>query len=272
MTSFVIYDRDSAERYRGDGQTFRDVVVAAVKDKVDLREAVFLCEDLSGIDFFEVDLTGAVFCESNLCGSNFEGATLVNTNFTGADLSKSNLSGANFMGADLFCATLTGSTLVFTSFVGVEIQETDLSECVFTNTFFGGVDLYCSDVHGARFLCDGMSEAAVLKVALGSGYVSGYPWRAFWVDNGARNRDEGILFGLNGKFGLLSEWKERTQEWLAHSGMIPPLSGGPSILTLDGRQLIPIRMMGCLFTMIEEQAEVAAYDLRHSRALWGFQP
>ena len=111
-------------------------VVAAVKAKVDLRDADLRGVNFSGAYLRDVNLSGVNLSGVNLSGVNLSGVNLGGANLRDADLSDVNLSGVNLSDADLRDADLSGVNLG-----GANLRDADLS-----GVSLGGANL--SDANG----------------------------------------------------------------------------------------------------------------------------
>jgi len=82
-------------------ETIREVLLDAVKNKINLAHADLRYANLSGANLSGADLSGA----------NLRGANLSDADLSGADLILADLSGANLSGADLSDANLSDANL-----------------------------------------------------------------------------------------------------------------------------------------------------------------
>jgi hypothetical protein len=96
----------NAVLYTGGGESLRDVVEQAGKDRAYLRGA-----DLSGAYLSGADLSGAGLRDAYLSRAYLSGAYLSGADLSGADLSGADLRGADLRGADLSGAGLRGAYL-----------------------------------------------------------------------------------------------------------------------------------------------------------------
>jgi len=76
-----------------DGDSLKDAVVNAVKEKINLSGANLSGANLSGANLYGADLSGANLSGANLSGANLYGADLSGANLYGADLRGANLGG-----------------------------------------------------------------------------------------------------------------------------------------------------------------------------------
>ncbi len=105
MNTFEIKNRFTGTvLYSGDGETLRDVVVAAVNSGANLSRA-----SLSGADLTDASLSGANLSGANLFAANLDAAYLRGADLGGADLGVADLRGANLRAADLDGAELVGN-------------------------------------------------------------------------------------------------------------------------------------------------------------------
>ena len=80
-------------------QTIKDVVIAAVKQRVDLYGANLSDANLRSADLYGANLSGANLSDANLRSADLHGANLSGANLSDANLRSANLSDANLYGA-----------------------------------------------------------------------------------------------------------------------------------------------------------------------------
>jgi len=85
--------------FKADAESFKDVVLLAIKGGADLSSADLSSANLGGVDLSSVDLSSADLSSANLSGADL----------SSVDLGGANLSGANLSGADLSSAYLSGA-------------------------------------------------------------------------------------------------------------------------------------------------------------------
>ena len=142
--------------------TVKELVIAAVKSKINLRGA-----NLSGAYLSEANLSGAYLSEAHLSGANLYGANLRGANLFGADLYGANLSradlyGANLYGADLSGANLYGADLYGANLFGADLYGANLSRADLYGANLYGADLYGADLSGVQNLSDKIIAETVL--------------------------------------------------------------------------------------------------------------
>jgi uncharacterized protein YjbI with pentapeptide repeats len=103
--------------FEGNFDTILQAVLAALKNKKDLRKADLRGAYLIGADLREADLREADLRKANLREVDLSGADLIGADLREADLRKANLrevdlSGADLIGADLRWADLSGADLI----------------------------------------------------------------------------------------------------------------------------------------------------------------
>ena len=81
-----------------DGNSIRDAVLTALKNKADLRDANLCGADLCGANLRDADLCGADLYGANLCDADLRGADLRGANLCSANLCDADLRGANLRG------------------------------------------------------------------------------------------------------------------------------------------------------------------------------
>ena len=95
---------------------YRELILKAATEVVDLRGA-----DLSGTNLSWADLRGADLSGTNLSWADLRGADLSGTNLSGTNLSWADLSGTNLSGTNLSWADLRGADLR-----GANLSDADL--------------------------------------------------------------------------------------------------------------------------------------------------
>jgi len=88
--------------------SIKELVEKAVKDRISLAYADFMCQNLQNVDFSGADLEGANFCGAHLRDAKFCLCNFKSAKFRDANLSYSYLGGANLRGADFTGAILIG--------------------------------------------------------------------------------------------------------------------------------------------------------------------
>ena len=92
--------------YQDEAESFRALILAAIKSGADLSGANLSGANLYGADLYGANLSGADLYGANLSGANLYRANLYRANLSGANLSGANLSGANNV-SDLSAAQLS---------------------------------------------------------------------------------------------------------------------------------------------------------------------
>ena len=121
-------------------ETVKNLLLAAISAKADLRGA---------------NLRGADLREANLFDANLRGADL-----RGADLREANLFGANLFGADLFGANLFGANLF-----GANLREANLFGADLREANLRGANLFGADLFGAKAEINGHSVLQINGLA-----------------------------------------------------------------------------------------------------------
>jgi hypothetical protein len=154
--------------YEGEGESLRDVVVAATKSRAnlsgaDLSGAYLSGANLSRANLSRADLSCADLSRADLSRADLSGANLSCANLSGADLYGANLSGANLYGANLYGAKLKdaviadgGNVIVQIGSIGsraatLTVFRTDKGLRLQTGCFYGDADTFLmnvADTHG----------------------------------------------------------------------------------------------------------------------------
>jgi len=114
VQTFEIKSRwDGRVLYSAGGESLRDVVVQAVRERADLRDA-----DLRGSNLRDSNLRDANLRGSDLRGADLSNSDLSNSDLSNADLSGVNLRDANLIGANLRDAYLRGANLIGSNLIG----------------------------------------------------------------------------------------------------------------------------------------------------------
>ena len=125
MTVIKIKHRRTGDvlfEYEKENNTIIDVLIEAVKQKINLRNA-----NLIGADLREANLCGANLCGANLCGADLHSANLIGTNLYSASLIGVNLRDANICEASLIGANLRGANLGGANLGGADLRNANLS-------------------------------------------------------------------------------------------------------------------------------------------------
>jgi uncharacterized protein YjbI with pentapeptide repeats len=97
--------------YADEAESFKALVIAAVKARANLSGANLSWANLSWANLSRANLSGANLSGANLSGADLSWADLSWANLSWANLSRANLSGANLSGANLSGANLYGANL-----------------------------------------------------------------------------------------------------------------------------------------------------------------
>ena len=134
--------------------TVKELVIAAVKSKINLRGANLSEANLSGASLSGASLSGANLSGADLSGADLYGANLRGANLSGADLSKANLRGADLYGADLSGADLSGANLSKANLYGASLSEANLSGASLSGASLSKASLSGADLSGVQNLSD----------------------------------------------------------------------------------------------------------------------
>jgi len=135
-------------------ETIREVLLDAVKNKINLAHADLRYANLSGANLRCADLRYA-----NLSGANLSDANLSGANLSGADLSGANLRCANLSDADLSGADLSGANLSGADLRGANLSDADLSGADLRYANLSGADLIGANLSGADLSGANLSDA-----------------------------------------------------------------------------------------------------------------
>ena len=116
--------------YQDEADSFKALIIAAIKSKTNLYGADLYCANLRGANLYGANLYGANLYGADLYGANLYGADLYGANLGGADLGGANLCGADLGGANLYGADLGGANLDGANLGGAK----NLSELVAAQT------------------------------------------------------------------------------------------------------------------------------------------
>ncbi len=105
---------------------YRELILKAATEVVDLRGADLSGTNLSWADLRGADLSGTNLSWADLRGADLSGTNLSGTNLSWADLSGTNLSGTNLSWADLRGADLRGANLSDADLRGANLSGTNL--------------------------------------------------------------------------------------------------------------------------------------------------
>ena len=167
VQTFEIKSRwDGRVLYSAGGESLRDVVVQAVRERANLRDA-----NLSNADLRDANLRSAGLSGAYLSGANLRGAYLIGANLRGADLRGADLSGADLSGADL---------------IGANLSNADLSNADLRGAYLSGAYLIGADLIGANLRDANLIGANLRGANLSGAYLIGaYPIAADLI--GARS-------------------------------------------------------------------------------------
>jgi hypothetical protein len=129
MEMFKIVSRWNSNKilYQAEAESFRALILAAIKAGANLRGTDLSNADLSSADLRGTDLSNADLSSANLRGTDLSSANLSNADLSNADLSNANLSSADLRGTDLSNADLSNANLRGTDLRGANLRGTDLS-------------------------------------------------------------------------------------------------------------------------------------------------
>ena len=97
--------------HSGDFKSMKELVVNAISEGANLRDANLRGANLRGANLWDANLRGANLWDANLRGANLWGANLWDANLRGANLRGANLRDANLRGANLWDANLEYANL-----------------------------------------------------------------------------------------------------------------------------------------------------------------
>src|SRR5271157_5776816 len=98
--------------YQDEAESFKALVIVAIKSGADLRGADLHGANLRGADLHGADLRGANLHGVNLHGANLRGVNLYGVDLHGANLHGVNLHGVNLSGAQNISEKLKAETLI----------------------------------------------------------------------------------------------------------------------------------------------------------------
>ena len=134
-TKFEIKTYFGKVRFTYEADTFKEVLVEAVKQKVNLYGADLFGANLYGANLYGANLRDANLRSANLYGANLSGANLPDANLRSANLSGADLSGANLRNADLFGANLYGANLSGANLRSANLSGANLAEAILPEGF-----------------------------------------------------------------------------------------------------------------------------------------
>lgn len=112
ITGRVLYQSESAK-------TFGDVLVEAVKLRIELPKLNLDTRNLAGLSLAGLRAPGASCLNTNFSSCNLESAYMPGSSFRGADFSRAQAPEANLAASDLTGATLIGTNLTGSDLNGV---------------------------------------------------------------------------------------------------------------------------------------------------------
>ena len=115
--------------HSGDFKSMKELVVNAISEGANLRDANLRRANLRGANLWDANLRGANLWDANLRGANLWGANLWDANLRGANLRDANLRGANLRGANLEYANLEGANLEYANLEGANLWGANLWGC-----------------------------------------------------------------------------------------------------------------------------------------------
>ncbi len=135
--------------YTSGGESLRDAVMQAARDRAYLGFADLRGSDLRGSDLRDADLSCSDVRDADLSGSDLRGSDL-----SFADLRDVDLSGAYLSGSDLSFADLSGSDLSGSDLRGSDLRDADLScsdvrDADLRDADLNGSDLTFADLRGS---------------------------------------------------------------------------------------------------------------------------
>lgn len=151
-----IVDGSTIYSYECKGNTVRQTLERAVREKVRLCNACLNGADLDRASLNGADLSGACLQGASLQGASLRGADLSYTDLSGADftdadmsgaflyeanLSKAMLSGADLHRSNLCRASLEGASCMYANFSSANLHEADIDKADFNHACLEGVEL-----------------------------------------------------------------------------------------------------------------------------------
>lgn len=117
--------------YRSEkAKTVRELVLEALKFKLNLNNLDLFKANLSGLDLSGISLIGSNLVEANLSNTYLTKANLSNANLSAANLSCSNLIDAILIDADFSRANFSSANLY-----GADLSGTNLSEAILIGSY-----------------------------------------------------------------------------------------------------------------------------------------
>ena len=136
--------------------------------KANLRNAVLMSTNLSGLNLTEADLTEANLFKASLTGTDLTRAVLTRANLDDSMLYSANLTDANLTRTRLFGANFTSAVLTGADLTGAEFAGTVLARANLT-----GANLTEADIYGSLLFSTNLIDANLTRARLSRSNLSG---------------------------------------------------------------------------------------------------
>jgi hypothetical protein len=133
-STHTIRSRGGRVLYSTEATSLKDCVEQAVRENVDLSNAVLIRADLDGANLYEAILGHADLYAANLSGANLIRANLIRANLYGSNLSGANLSEAVLIQADITDSNVSDANFLFANLYGATDFNVDFRSAVNTDT------------------------------------------------------------------------------------------------------------------------------------------